>query len=132
MARINTNANAGAALLAVILLAGDGLRAEEAVNTRTQTFDRDPGWDGHNNRAKNPKPMKVKQDFGYSPTAHAGGKTGEIGGFMTPAAEPSFYAKVTPDQTFENTLTASGKFRIAKGGGHILITFFNRETANEL
>jgi hypothetical protein len=118
-------------LLTVLAINAATVLAQVVGNTRTQNFDRDPNWDGHNNRATKPEPMQVRQDFGYSATAHAGGKKGEIGGFMTPAAEPSYYAKVIPDQGFDDTLTASGQFRIAKGGGHILITFFNSATANE-
>ncbi len=53
------------------------LPAEE----RTQTFDADPGWEGHNNRIQEPG-RTIKQDFGYSRTAHAGGKAGELGVFL--------------------------------------------------
>src|SRR5688572_21863958 len=38
---------------------------------RTERFDKDPGWDGQNNRATGEK-RTIKQDFGYSRTAHAG------------------------------------------------------------
>src|SRR4051812_3367245 len=66
-----------------------GLAAKE----RVEHFDKDPGWDGQNNRAAAPEKRTVRQDFGYSPTAHAGGKAGEVGGFITPAAETAYYAK---------------------------------------
>src|SRR5438132_4669324 len=49
-----------------------------AAHERTERFDKDPGWEGHNNRASTPKPRRVRQDFGYSRTAHAGGQLGEI------------------------------------------------------
>src|SRR5713226_3203 len=58
-----------------------------AAKERVEHFDRDPGWEGRNNRAENPKPRRVRQDFGYSRTAHAGGQAGEIGGLITAAAE---------------------------------------------
>src|SRR5437899_1836867 len=77
-----------------IVVAGSLLAAE-----RTEHFDRDPAWDGHNNRTTSPEPRMIKQDFGYSPTAHAGGATGEIGGFITPAGEPAYYAKKIPAAT---------------------------------
>src|SRR5262245_37598062 len=75
---------------------------------RTQRFDRDPGWEARNHRSETPAPRTVRQDFGYSPTAHAGGNPGEMGGFITPAAEPAYYAKKIPEKTFQHALTASG------------------------
>ncbi len=121
----------GAGLLAILILSVGALRADEAVNTRTETFDRDPDWDGRNNRATTPEPMKIVHDFGYSPTGHAGGKAGEVGGFFTPSAEPACYGKVLRHYTFNDTLIASGKLRIPKGGGHFLLGFFNADTLNE-
>ena len=63
---------------------------------KTESFDRDPGWVGVNNRSATTRdPIKIRQDFGYSAkTAHAGGRMpGEIGGFITPAGEAAFYGK---------------------------------------
>src|SRR5439155_17953917 len=88
--------------LFVACLAGMAL-AEE----RTERFDKDPGWEGHNNRSTVPPARTVRQDFGYSKTAHAGGRPGEIGGFISPAAEPAYYAKKLSAKTFEDTLSAS-------------------------
>jgi hypothetical protein len=108
-----------------------------ATIQRTASFDRDPGWDGHNNRIATPAPRTVRQDFGYSRTAHAGGNVGEIGGFVSPAAEPAYYAKRIPTKTFNDTLTASGTLVIAAkgnlddGAGNTLIGFFNADTLNE-
>src|SRR5437867_9972145 len=73
---------------------------------RTQNFDRDPGWDGHNNRSTRPEPRQVRQDFGYSRTSHFGAAPGEMGGFISPAAEPAYYAKEIPSQTFSDSLSA--------------------------
>ena len=73
-----------------LLLAGAAAAAEKE---RTEHFDADPNWEGVNNRAATPEKRTVRQDFGYSQTAHAGGKPGEIGGFITPAAEPAYYAQ---------------------------------------
>src|SRR5215831_5548800 len=91
-------------VLCVVCSAGVAVAAE-----RTEHFDKDPGWDGHNNRATSPVPRTVRQDFGYSSTDHFGGSTGEIGGFITPAAEPAYYAKKIPEGTFRDALSASGK-----------------------
>jgi hypothetical protein len=98
---------------------------------RVASFDRDPGWDGHNNRAASPAPREICQDFGYSGTAHAGGRPGEIGGFLSSAAEPAFYAKVIPTATLAEELVASGTLSMDGRPTHALIGFFNAETLNE-
>jgi hypothetical protein len=98
---------------------------------RTQHFDRDPRWEGHNNRSMTPAPREVRQDFGFSNTSHAGGKPGEIGGFITPAAEPAYYAKKLEAKTFEDSLTASGTLACTGRRFHALIGFFNADTLNE-
>lgn len=99
---------------------------------RRQSFDKDPGWEGVNNRARDSKPRTIKQDFGYSArTSHAGGQPGEIGGLITPAAEPAYYAKALRGKSFADRLSASGKV-LAKGPrAHALVGFFNSETLNE-
>lgn len=98
---------------------------------RTERFDRDPSWDGHNNRASAPEPRAIRQDFGYSRTAHAGGKSGEIGGFLSPSAEPAYYAKVIPATSLDDVLTASGTLALDGRPTHALIGFFNAGTLNE-
>ena len=97
---------------------------------RHEPFDQDPGWDGHHNRSA--KPEAIRQDFGWSAgTTHAGGTAGEIGGWITPAAEPAYYAKRLPARTLSDGLTASGTLFVEKGAGHTLIGFFNAGTLNE-
>ncbi len=104
---------------------------------RTQAFDRDPGWDGHYNRSARTDSRTVKQDFGWSPTRHAGGVGGEIGGLVTPAAEPARYALPINYLTFEDGLVASGRIAVGTpgkegdGGCNTLIGFFNSDTAKE-
>jgi hypothetical protein len=119
-----------AALVLLIACALSALAAE--LPRKTEHFDKDPQWDGHNNRMKSRREAQtIKQDFGFSPTAHAGGKTGELGGFVTPAAEPAYYATPIPDRTLATPLTASGTLYVPKGGGNTLIGFFNRDSLNE-
>lgn len=102
---------------------------------RTQHFDRDPGWEGHNNRSAVLEPRAVRQDFGYQPPAD--GRPGGVGGFITPAAEPAYYAKRIAALTFEDRFSASGTLYFAPfaadgdGGGNTLLGFFNAETLNE-
>jgi hypothetical protein len=97
-----------------------------------ETFDVDPGWDSHNNRASQPDPRQITQNFGFDgSSSNAGGPQGEIGGFITPAGEPAFYGKVIPPKSFNDTLSASGTINVPQGGGHTLIGFFNDDTVNE-
>jgi hypothetical protein len=98
---------------------------------KTETFDVDPGWDGRNNRATDPAPRTIVQNFGFSSTTNAGGPAGEIGGFITPAAEPAFYGKVITPTSFNDPLSASGILNVPQGNGHTLIGFFNTNTVNE-
>jgi hypothetical protein len=97
---------------------------------RHESFNKDPGWEGHNNRSV--RPETIRQDFGWSPdTAHAGGAAGEIGGWINPAAEPAYYGRKIPTRTFGDSLTASGTLMVEKGAGHTLLGFFDTRTLNE-
>lgn len=102
-----------------------------SLRERVQRFDTDPRWDGLHHRADEPKPRTIRQDFGYSKPRHAGGEVGEIGGWISPAAEPAYYAKKISEQTFAETLTASGTLATSGRGVHALIGFFNADTVNE-
>ena len=101
--------------------------------TRTESFDRDPGWDGANNRPadRGDQPVEVRQDFGYTGTSHAGGAPGEIGGYVHATAEPAWYAKVISEATLERPLVASGMIAVEDGGTNLLLGFFNAQTAKE-
>jgi hypothetical protein len=99
---------------------------------KTERFDRDPGWDGRNHRSTAFSPRVVRQDFGFSPTQHAGGRApGEAGGLITPAAEPVFYAKPIPKKSLNEPMSASGVLTCGEGGTHVLLGFFNSATVNE-
>lgn len=113
------------------LLIALGVPNVAAAAERTEHFDKDPGWHGHNNRATSPEPRTIRQDFGYSRTGHAGGAAGELGGFITPAAEPAYYAKEIPTRAFNDSLSASGKLFCAGREFHVLLGFFNAGTVNE-
>src|SRR2546428_8514524 len=92
---------------------------------RTERFDKDPGWEGRNNRATTPEKRTVRQDFGYSRTANAGGKPGKVGGFITPAAETAYYARKLGPKSFDDPLSASGTLLCKGRQFHVLIGFFN-------
>src|SRR5215213_5652194 len=117
----------GIAGTVLAMLLGAEPEGPGTAKMKTETFDRDPGWDRANNRPadRRDQPVTIRQDFGFSPTAHAGGKAGEIGGFVQAAAEPAFYALALPDHTFEQPLSASGTLAVADGGTHLLLGFFN-------
>jgi hypothetical protein len=101
-----------------------------AAEQRRESFDKDPGWDGHNNRLA--APQAIRQDFGWSAgTRRAGGGAGEIGGLITPAGEPACYGKVVAARTLNDALSASGTLLVEKGAGHALLGFFNAGTLKE-
>lgn len=112
--------------IVISLLPGD-----VAPKLRTEHFDNDPGWESINSRNVSDKKRTVRQDFGYSPTSHAGGYLGEAGGFFTPAAEPAFYAKKLSNKTLNDTLTASGRLNCIGKVFHVQLGFFNADTVNE-
>ena len=115
---------------ASILLATVTLPA--SAQERYQSFDRDPNWQSHQSRLRVLGPRPVKQDFGFSKTQHAGGRsTGELGGYLHPAAEPAYYAKSLPSKTFADKLTASGVLNCTGRQFHVVVGFFNNKTLNE-
>jgi len=119
------------ALLSVIASLAETARGQQLLS-KTETFDVDPGWDGRNNRALQPEPRQIVQNFGFDMSgSNAGGPAGEIGGFITPAGEPAYYGKVISPKSFSDTLSASGILNVPQGGGHTLIGFFNADTVNE-
>src|SRR5207245_9108043 len=108
------------ALSCMISALADSTHGQQLL-LKTETFDADPGWDGRNNRATEPPPRQIVQNFGFSgSSSNAGGAAGEIGGFITPAGEPAFYGKVITPTSFSNLLSASGILNVHQRGGHTL------------
>ena len=120
-------------VLAVAILVGSALGPVSQAGEKTERFDQDPGWEGRNNHSSRVPARMVRQDFGFSPnTHHAGGRAaGEIGGVITPAAEPAYYAKPIAPRTLRDRLSASGTLACGAGPVHILLGFFNAATVNE-
>lgn len=104
--------------------------APAELRLKRESFDRDPGWDGHNHRPRG-EPRELRQDFGYSATSHAGGGKGEVGGFITPAGEPAYYGQPIPPLTLKQPFSASGRLAVDEGAGNSLLGFFNAGTINE-
>jgi hypothetical protein len=96
---------------------------------KNERFDRDPGWEGNNNRVVPKEYPTVTQDFGFSATNFAGKSAGEMGGKITRASEPAFYAAKIGAKTLNDKLSASGSFAITKTtpGGGVFFGFFNAQ-----
>src|SRR5438105_4172389 len=124
------------AALLVTLAVGAGLGAADdqpKTGLKTESFDTDPGWEGHNNRVVPELPPTVVQDFGYSKTTFAGKEKGEIGGQVTRASEPAYYADRIGPVTLDDKLSASGTFALTKttAGGGVFFGFFRTEPPGE-
>jgi hypothetical protein len=116
--------------LTVLLSGVAPIDAQTAAVQKTETFDRDPGWEEHHNRIVPAKPLMVKQDFGYSATHFAGKAAGEMGGVVQRATKPASYAAtLQPAKTLNDKLSASGSFAITKStpGAGVFFGFFNSQ-----
>lgn len=93
---------------------------------RTQNFDSDPQWEAVNNRINSKGPRMVAQDFGYCASNFAGKGSGEMGGLVTRAAEPAYYAARIAPKTLDDKLSASGTFALTEssGGAGMFFGFF--------
>lgn len=101
--------------------------------TKTESFDKDPGWEGHNNRVV-PKAVKtVQQGFGYSATNYAGKEKGEIGGTIWRSATPAYYGAKIPDKTLSDKLSASGTFALTASAGSsgVFFGWFSSDAGRE-
>jgi hypothetical protein len=117
-------------LVALAVGVGNGHVADQPKSTLdTESFDKDPGWEGHNNRIVPQRVPTVTQDFGYSKTNVAGKAAGELGGRIARAAEPAYYADKIGPVTLDEKLSASGTFALTKTspGGGIFFGFFRAE-----
>src|SRR5688572_22838227 len=107
-----------------------GQSAEPAkLALKSESFDRDPGWEAHNNRIVPKEYPTIIQDFGYSKTNVAGKATGEMGGQVARASEPAYYADKISPRTLADKLSASGTFALTKTtpGGGVFFGFFRAE-----
>lgn len=94
---------------------------------KSEAFDKDPGWEGHNNRVVPKKALIVKQNFGYSETNFAGEAKGEMGGSIQRSTTPASYAARIAVKTLDEHLAASGTFAItaSQSGAGVFFGFFN-------
>lgn len=118
---------AGFALAACLFTgAHTGLTAG-SPGLKSENFDKDPGWEGFNNRIKPEKSALITQDFGYSATGFAAKSPGEIGGLIARASVPAWYADKIAPRTLDEPLTATGTFALTRtgGGGGLFFGWFN-------
>jgi hypothetical protein len=127
------------ALVARSFAAGVGARGERrngstATALKSESFDKDPGWEASNNRLVTNSGATIAQDFGYSDTNFASQNKGEIGGLVWRAPQPAWYAAKISPKTLDDTLSASGAFAIthAGGGGHVFFGWFNAKQPEEI
>jgi len=104
-------------------LAQDGSK----TTTRTERFDRDPGWDSRNNNLLPKTLPTVTQDFGYSRTHFAGQEAGELGGRVWRTFVPAYYADRVSPKTLKDKLSASGMFAFTatSGSAGLFFGWFN-------
>jgi len=99
-----------------------GRRSETAL-VKEEHFDRDPGWEGFNNRVAPKRIPTVTQGFGFSPTNFAGQEKGEIGGLVTRSTTPAHYADKIAIKTLNDKLSASGTFALTASSGNSAVFF---------
>jgi hypothetical protein len=96
--------------------------SQDAPGLKHESFDHDPHWDTRNNQITPKRVVTVTQDFGYRTTHFAGTNAGEMGGTVTRAFVPAFYADKFAPKTLNDKLTASGSFALT--ASHASAGFF--------
>lgn len=107
------------------------------VNGEREDFTADPGWEGTGNRTRFLDcGLRDLHDFGYRPTASAGGRPGEIGGrvWRVEANEPGralSYGTPVGRLTLADPLELSGRvaFRAGSADSAVLIGWYHQDTA---
>jgi hypothetical protein len=117
-----------ALLILVALLPAMGAEPSRTI-MKSESFDRDPGWEGWNNHVVPREVPAVVQDFGYETTNVAGQAAGEMGGRVNRASEPAYYADTIGTHTLDEPLKASGSFALTKstGSSGVFFGFFRAE-----
>src|SRR5580700_8244323 len=124
----------GAVLLVAIAigLATAGADEPPKQSVKTESFDKDPGWEGHNNRLLPKVLPSITQDFGYSETNFASTKKGELGGKVVRCMTPCYYAAKIEPKTLQDKLSASGTFALkgAAASSGVFFGWFNSKQAS--
>jgi hypothetical protein len=101
---------------------------------RAQDFSRDPNWDASGNRTTYKSTDALgAHDFGYSPTGHAGGKPGELGGTFWRSGKYAYYADKVGPLSLDDRLEASGKVVLKSGApdSDMFLGWFNSANKDE-
>lgn len=127
--RLNTGLALAAAILCPVVAATAGEQLSVGEVLKTEGFDRDPGWDSHDNRVLPKAYPTIVQDFGYCRTNVAGQAAGEMGGQVWRASEPAYYGDKIGPRTLDDKLSASGTFALTQtsAGSGVFFGFFRAE-----
>jgi hypothetical protein len=106
-----------AVLLALGLSKNVSAVAESASALKTESFERDPDWEGFNNHVAPKRIPTVLQNFGYSASNYAGKDKGEIGGQVWRSSTRASYATGVPAKTLQDKLASSGSFAVTATSG---------------
>jgi hypothetical protein len=119
MSLTNSTRNMGLVLIALsAATAGVSLGGEPVTtNVKSESFDREPGWEGHRNHIVPKAIPTITQDFGYRSTTFAGATAGEIGGRLHRAAEAAWYGARIAPKTLDDKLSAAGTFAFTASEG---------------
>ena len=91
------------AVVGTLVATSGALAADPAAPfLKREAFDRDPQWEGWNNHVTPSTLPTVVQDFGFTPTHFAATAAGELGGLVTRASEPAFYAANIGHKTLDD------------------------------
>ena len=104
---------------------------DSKIITIHENFNKDPQWEGVNNRVECNDCPTVNQDFGWTLTNKTGDGPGEIGGVIWRSTTPAYYAMpIGKSLSFKDTFSASGKIAVIdppKDGYGFYIGFFDSE-----
>lgn len=118
-----------AIIAGLLIFPADSAGQEQKAIIKSESFDRDPGWEGHNNHLVPKDIPTITQDFGYSETNIASKNKGELGGKIIRCSMPCYYAAPVAGKTLNDKLTASGTFALkgAAGSSGVFFGWFNSE-----
>ena len=114
-----------------VQIGGDALEAyfdDLVIDGVSHTFDSDPQWTGVRNQVEfAERVIRPLHDFGYTPTQHAGGEPGELGGVIFRDEQPAYYAGRTGPLTLDTELFASGTVAFLHAGSDsgVCLGWFN-------
>jgi len=118
-----------ATFLPAVFFSALPMEERSEAEMKSESFDRDPGWEGHRNHIVLKEYPTIVQDFGFSKTHFAGKAPGEMGGQVWRASEPAYYAAKIGHKTLDDKLSASGTFALTKSTSEsgIFFGFFRAE-----